>query len=802
MNQIDRSARIVVVACLLVTGFGITPTARAAPLARAEPPPPSDNVTVVHEGLNYPRGLIFDADGNLYVVEAGRGGDTEVTAATCPDFTSPFMPYHVGMSGRVVKITPAGEESTVVEGLPSARDPFDWVIGPNAVTVLDGELYVLQGAGGCSRALDDIPNGIVRANADGTWETVVDLSAFWRAQWDPANLADDDIEPDGEAYGLIAEDGMFYVVETNQGALLQASVDGNIERLVDFQADYGAIAPSVVAAHNGDLYVGNIGDFPTEAGAAKVFKVAMDGAVEVYAEGLTNILGLEFDDAGNLYVLQMSDGSAELPGPGMGNIVRIDTEGAQAVIASGLTAPAGLTWGPDGALYVSLFGYDMEPGLPSADMGQIVRVDVAAAEDSHTTDIEQLKAEAIEQELGAFDLYINRDWETLDAVTGADYYGVGVDGSYTERAAMLAGLQDEKLTVLPPDLGEIRVLMITPEAYMVTYPLNFNGIYDGNAFSNPRTVSSLWVKRDGKWQNIFLAEEERAGPLHTTANMPATVMLPNGFEPEGITIGRDATAYVTSLSSGAIYKVNLATGEGDIFVPGQAPATAVGMTYDRRTDLLYVAGHESGNGLVYNGLTGEPVAKVQFTTGANSLINDVAVADDAVFFTDSYLPVVYRLPLDPESHLPDPTASETIALTGDFETLPDGLNSNGIVASPDGATLIIAHTDLGKLYRVDAASGEAAELALDSELQPYHDGLVLDSNTLYVVNGTQGHDQVYVIELDPDWMSGKLVDTITDPNLEGHSTAAIYADVLYVVNARWDAERTPETEYWLTQIKR
>ena len=115
----------------------------AAPLAQDEPPPPSENVTVVHEGLNYPRGLIFDAAGNLYVVEAGRGGDTEVTAATCPDFVSPFMPYHVGMSGRVAKITLEGKRSIAVEGLPSARDPFDWVIGPNAVTLLDGELLSL-----------------------------------------------------------------------------------------------------------------------------------------------------------------------------------------------------------------------------------------------------------------------------------------------------------------------------------------------------------------------------------------------------------------------------------------------------------------------------------------------------------------------------------------------------------------------------------------------------------------------------------------------------------------------------------
>ena len=78
---------------------------------------------------------------------------------------------------------------------------------------------------------------------------------------------------------------------------------------------------------------------------------------------------------------------------------------------------------------------------------------------------------------------------------------------------MLAGMQDEKLTVLPPDLGDIRVLMITPEAYMVTYPLIFNGRYDGADFSNPRTVASLWVLRNGKWQNLFLVDQVRTAEM-------------------------------------------------------------------------------------------------------------------------------------------------------------------------------------------------------------------------------------------------------------------------------------------------
>ena len=151
-------------------------------------------------------------------------------------------------------------------------------------------------------------------------------------------------------------------------------------------------------------------------------------------------------------------------------------------------------------------------------LGGCQAIQPSGANSQSAASIEQMKAEAVKHELGTFDLYINRDWKTLDAETGPDYFGVGVDGSYTERDAMLAGLQDEKLSVLPPDLGEMRVLMITPDAYMVTYPLNFNGSYDGKKFSNPRTVSSLWVKRNGKWQNIFLAEEERTAPLTVAGN--------------------------------------------------------------------------------------------------------------------------------------------------------------------------------------------------------------------------------------------------------------------------------------------
>ncbi len=381
----------------------------------------------------------------------------------------------------------------------------------------------------------------------------------------------------------------------------------------------------------------------------------------------------------------------------------------------------------------------------------------------------------------------------FDAITDA-----GFGGGATKEVPgpgisyMLAGGSDPSNTdpsLTAPAEGDDWIT--TPAHVMLMVPGGFDSTY----FTTDHTSGFPYI----------MVEESNVEHLMIpVADMPVMdmedtrIMLPNGFQPEGIAVGQDGMAYVSSVGSGAIYQVDLETGNGSFLVEPQETQKALGMVYDQRTDLLYVAGHSSGNGMVFNGLTGELVANVQFTTDPDGLVNDVALADEVVYFTDSNLPLVYRLPLTAE-HQPDLSATQTISLTGDFEHLPGGINGNGIVATADGTTLIIAHTDLGKLYTVDAASGEATEFALDGEVEIYHDGLVLAGDTLYIVNY---NDKIYEIALAPDWMSGTLVRTVTDPMLEAPATAAIYDDALYVVNARWDAEQTPDTEFWLTQLKR
>src|SRR5690242_21846335 len=64
--------------------------------------------------------------------------------------------------------------------------------------------------------------------------------------------------------------------------------------------------------------------------------------------------------------------------------------------------------------------------------------------------------------------------------------------------------------------------------------------------------------------------------------LPSSIPLPNGFRPEGLTIGRGTTFYVGSRLDGAVYRGDLVTGRGAILVPGTAGTAKTGLKVDAR----------------------------------------------------------------------------------------------------------------------------------------------------------------------------------------------------------------------------
>ena len=278
---------------------------------------------------------------------------------------------------------------------------------------------------------------------------------------------------------------------------------------------------------------------------------------------------------------------------------------------------------------------------------------------------------------------------------------------------------------------------------------------------------------------------------------PDVIPLPDGFQPEGIAVGQGSTFYVGSIPTGAIYRGDLRTGEGEILVPAQAGRAAIGLKYDERTGLLFVAGGPTGFAYIYDGETGANVAEIQLTT-ADSFINDVVITRDAAYFTNSRQPILYRVPLEENGELPASPTVEEIPLSGEYVFVPNAFNANGIAATPNGKTLIIVNSADGVLYNVDPTTGAATRIDLGDASVPNGDGILLQGKTLYVVQNRL--NQIAVVELNSDLTAGTITETLTDPDFRVPTTIARFGNALYAVNARFGTPPTPDTEYEVVRV--
>jgi len=284
------------------------------------------------------------------------------------------------------------------------------------------------------------------------------------------------------------------------------------------------------------------------------------------------------------------------------------------------------------------------------------------------------------------------------------------------------------------------------------------------------------------------------------AAFPDTIAAPNGFRPEGLAVGFGATIYTGSIGTGAIFAADLATGQGAILVPPQPGRAAIGLQFDPRTNLIYVAGGPTGAAYVYDARTGGNVATYQLTTQTATFINDQIILDDAVYFTDSQRAVLYRISLARNAR-PSPTAAITeIALGGDFTEVPGAFNANGIVTTPDGRGLIIISSALGTLFRVDPRTGDARTIDLGGVVLTAGDGLLRRGDDLFVVQNQL--NQISVIDLDRRSLRGEVKQVISDARFDIPTAAESFFGAIYTVNARFNTPPTADTTYTIEKVRR
>jgi hypothetical protein len=275
--------------------------------------------------------------------------------------------------------------------------------------------------------------------------------------------------------------------------------------------------------------------------------------------------------------------------------------------------------------------------------------------------------------------------------------------------------------------------------------------------------------------------------------VPSTIQLPNGFQPEGIAIGKAPYAYFGSRVDGDIYRASLRTGRGEVI--SQGPGTqSLGLKIDDR-GRLFVAGGNGGNARVINAATGAVLRSYPLQT-VPSFINDVTLTGGAAWYTDSTNPVLFKLPLGRSGRLP--AEAVRVPLTGEI-AYTTGNNANGIAPSPDGRGLIIVQSNTGKLFRTSYA-GRTTEINLGGENVLNGDGLWLHGRTLYVVQNRL--NVIAKIQLDKHATRGKVVSRTTDPRFDVPTTIAAYGNSFYLPNARFTTPPTPETEYTAVRVER
>jgi hypothetical protein len=267
------------------------------------------------------------------------------------------------------------------------------------------------------------------------------------------------------------------------------------------------------------------------------------------------------------------------------------------------------------------------------------------------------------------------------------------------------------------------------------------------------------------------------------APFPASIPVPDDFQPEGIATGPRHAFYTGSLTTGDIYRGDLRTGQGAIFVDAPPGRSAAGMKVERSARRLWVAGGFNGHAYVYSTRDGSTLADLTLSTGAGTLINDVMVTNHAAYFTDTFRPVIYQVPIGPGSRIGSP---RTIPLSGPAAVPGDFPSLNGIAAPSDGHVLILGHSSRAALYLVDPRTGSSRDITLTGgALAPGTvDGILLDGRTLWVVQNFV--NQVVKIELSPDLGSGRIVATVTNALFRVPTAVGEDGHRLALINARFD----------------
>lgn len=331
--------------------------------------------TVVARGLDNPRQLSLVGNGQLYIAEAGSGGDTcvgEGESEVCvgetgaisqilvPQFASNVTAKRI-VTGLFSGAGPDGSFATGADGVSAASATEVYI----AVTGGDPEGPQLPGADQAGKL---VKSGFLRQNT-----IVADISGYEAAH-----------DPDGQGIDsnpyatLVVSKNLTLVADaaantvlavTKQGAISTFAVLPNITtgNCAGVPNDNGTVGcdfvpTSLALGPDGSIYVGGLGS--EVPGAGSVIRYSQAGTVLSSWTGFFTITGVTVGKDGSLYVSELF----------ANDVVKVASNGTRTAIE--VPFPAGLAVDAQNNVYVSAYSVSpAEGGVFGPDSsGQIWRI--------------------------------------------------------------------------------------------------------------------------------------------------------------------------------------------------------------------------------------------------------------------------------------------------------------------------------------------------------------------------------------------------------------------------------------------
>ena len=396
---------------------------------------------IIATDIGSPRGLAFDVDGNLWIADAGIGGDTVLNITV--DGTEQTI--NAGLTGRVIQVTSDGTESDVIVGLPSYYTSPERSNGLYRVIPTEDAIWLVYSGNG-------------RFSFGAYWmDTIVELDAMTLSPRTIINLEDFERvnNPDGNAYDTNvadiawADDGTMYIVDAAGNDLLSWTADDGLQLVTAWEAN--PVPTAIEIADNGDLYISFLGEGMAD-GVATIERWSDGELVETFT-GLTAVTDILLDGE-DLYAVEFVNYVDDVAGAG--RVVQVNSDGITTV-ADNLIAPFGIAQDADGALYVTYSAVAFVPDVS----GGVVKLESSSLDsDVETTDEPEVLLSGVELGREIFRLGKN------GAQRCANCHRVTTRGFAIDPAPNLEGIVD---------VAGDRVEGLTAEEYLresILYPEN------------------------------------------------------------------------------------------------------------------------------------------------------------------------------------------------------------------------------------------------------------------------------------------------------------------------------------------